>query len=150
MDTEQIFSIISEKYGLKIAQAAVFPEHFGIPNVIHSRGGHSTANNEEIEFFLNIDEDNTIESCWFTAHAAAIAIASAEAICHLAEGIRVDMLHKVITEDSVIEFLETEIPDSDMLGVFLAQEAFRKCLLNLIPISRDPWKRFYTKPFSVS
>jgi len=145
METDAVYNILIERYGKKIADYAVFPKHYGWIELPHARGSHETANGESITFFINFDDDLKIENCTFVASAAAIAIASAEIVCTLCQGMRIDMLHKIVTEDAISEVLGEEIPDSDMLGMLLAMEAFRKTLRTLITVSRDPWKRYYAR-----
>ncbi|MBN2722764.1 MAG: iron-sulfur cluster assembly scaffold protein [Deltaproteobacteria bacterium] len=145
MDSSSIFTLLNDRYGETIAKTAVYPRHTGVPNQCQGKGTHSVANSEKVTFYLVIDENNVVERCFFTASASAIAIASSEAICNLTEGIHLNMLHRVVTEDSINSFLDNEIPDSDYLGLLLALEAFNNALLDSITVSREPWKRYYVR-----
>ena len=143
MDFKKISQKLSEQYSKKIAVNALFPNNLGVIADFDAKGKFASVNGEFVEFYLKL-EQGYIENASFIAKAGSLTIASASLLTSMCQGLKLNHALKHVSLDVLLEEIP-EISQNEQFKVLTAYEAYRKAVIAGFSITRNSWKKFYSR-----
>jgi NifU-like protein involved in Fe-S cluster formation len=140
----EIEQFVKENYPKIVAEHALSPKNLGVMVNPHVKNGHKAANGDSVDFYLRF-EGERVSHCTFTAQGSVMVFAAASVVTQMVVNMKLYHAISYIDVDAVSDELGG-VNESDLLNLFLVVEALKKSLLDGVVLTRDPWKKLYSKP----